>query len=127
MRGRVSKKVQTCYQRASACRRNAEYTHDPKSREAFLTIETSWLRLAESFEFAERMDAFISASQALIGPLMVRCPRTSRALNTGIETSYAALAGSWNRVVQVRCEHCGGRHGIPVRDGYIQRRNADMS
>jgi hypothetical protein len=121
----VSKKVSACYERAAVCRLNAERSSDDETKAAFLRIEASWLNLARRFETAERVDSFVRTAQDATGPLIFRCPHTGLEMNTGIETTYQTLAGAWAKLVTVRCEHCGGDHPIPVRDGYIRRSAAD--
>jgi hypothetical protein len=121
----VSKKVTACYERASACRTNAERQSDDEIKKAFLRIEESWLNLARHFEHSEQVARFLTEAQHATGALVFRCPETGREMNPGIETSYESLSGAWAQVVQVQCEHCGGEHPIPVRDGYIRSGRPD--
>lgn len=117
MFGTISKKVTACHERAGVCRRNAEQQSVDAARTAFLRIAGSWLNLARRFEHDEHKARGSDITHAT-GPLVFRCPATGREVNTGIETSYESLAGSWARMVQLQCEHCGDGH--PVQDGYIR-------
>jgi hypothetical protein len=51
--------------------------------------------------------------------LPFRCPKTSRLMNTAIETDYASLAKSWTLTMKIVCAYCGETHIFQVRDAYI--------
>ncbi len=52
---RLSREVVDCYVRAENCQRKAEAAPTEESRQDFLQIQQSWLKLATSYEFAERL------------------------------------------------------------------------
>jgi hypothetical protein len=54
----VSKQAQECYQRAEECAKQAAATHDPQLRQDYLDSQYRWMRLARSYEFAERLNRF---------------------------------------------------------------------
>jgi hypothetical protein len=51
--------------------------------------------------------------------LPFRCPKTSRLMNTAIETDYASLAKAWTLTMKIVCAYCGETHIFQVRDAYI--------
>ena len=55
-----------------------------------------------------------------MGPLIIQCPKTAAAINTGIDTEYKSLARSWGITFRIRCPHCNEEHEIKVRDAYIR-------
>jgi hypothetical protein len=68
-RGRVlpkslSKEARDCRARAERCGRRATAERDPQARLDFLDVERRWLKLARSYEFAERLDAFSKATRS---------------------------------------------------------------
>ncbi|MGB7037021.1 MAG: hypothetical protein WBD71_16025 [Xanthobacteraceae bacterium] len=48
-----AKPIAECRAHAADCARKAESMREQKSREDFLRLEQSWLRLARSYEFAQ--------------------------------------------------------------------------
>jgi hypothetical protein len=66
-RGRVlpkslSKEARDCRARAEWCGRRATAERDPQARLDFLDVERRWLKLARSYEFAERLGSFSKAT-----------------------------------------------------------------
>jgi hypothetical protein len=55
---KLSENVAHCYRHAEECRRKAEDAFTDEMREDFLRLEQSWLNLAHSYEFAERLIDF---------------------------------------------------------------------
>jgi hypothetical protein len=54
----LNKEIAECYQHAVECRRRADASSDPGSRQDFQDMEQRWLQLAHSYEFAERLSNF---------------------------------------------------------------------
>ena len=52
--------------------------------------------------------------------LIVHCPKTSAAIDTGIELEFKSLARSWDKTVRFRCPHCNEEHDVKVRDEYVR-------
>jgi hypothetical protein len=52
---KLSKEVADCYAHADACKRKADSALTEETREDFLRLHKSWLNLARSYEFAERL------------------------------------------------------------------------
>ena len=57
---RIGPRQQECLSRATHCRELAEIAGDPKNRAEYLKIEKSWLRLADSYQFSERLSLFVT-------------------------------------------------------------------
>jgi hypothetical protein len=51
----LSEHVRECHLSAERCRRIADAASDPQTRSDFLDLEGRWLRLAESYQFWERL------------------------------------------------------------------------
>jgi len=58
---KLSDPVSECLRRAEECRRRSKIAMGAASIEHFLKMEQRWLLLAESRQFAERLERFISA------------------------------------------------------------------
>lgn len=56
----LSEQIRECHWQAQECARRAREHTDPKARQDYLDFERRWLRLAASYEFAERMQCFMS-------------------------------------------------------------------
>ena len=54
----LSDDIRECYRHAEECRRRAEEARDVETRADFLAMESRWLGLAHSYEFAERLSDF---------------------------------------------------------------------
>jgi hypothetical protein len=52
---KLSDQVRECYARAEECARKAEDAFTETMRQDMLRLQTSWLNLARSYEFAERL------------------------------------------------------------------------
>ena len=51
-------KARRCYEHSVEARQRALQAKTTTERDDFLAIEKSWLKLAESYEFSERLDRF---------------------------------------------------------------------
>jgi hypothetical protein len=51
-------KAKQCYENALEARQRALQASTAEERKDFLILEKSWLKLAESYEFSERLDRF---------------------------------------------------------------------
>lgn len=54
----LSKEICDCHARADACAEKAKNAFNEEMREDFLRLQDSWLKLARSYEFAERLIDF---------------------------------------------------------------------
>ena len=52
-------KAKHCYERAIEARERALQTTNPVARDEFFASEARWLKLAESYEFSERLTRFL--------------------------------------------------------------------
>ena len=57
---RIGPRQLECLSPATHCGELAELAADPKSRAEYLKMEQSWLRLADSYQFSERLDLFVA-------------------------------------------------------------------
>ena len=57
---RIGPRQPECLSRATHCRELAEIAGDPKNRAEYLKMEKSWLRLADSYQFSERLNLFVA-------------------------------------------------------------------
>lgn len=64
---KLSEQIRECYQHAEDCSRQANEQRDPKLRDDFLDCERRWLRLARSYELAERIEKFSKTRSGTIG------------------------------------------------------------
>jgi len=55
---KLSKEISECYRLAEEAREWAEQATDPRTRKDLLTVEQSWLTLARSYDFSERLTRF---------------------------------------------------------------------
>lgn len=55
----LSEKIRECYRHASDCERRAEGQADSALRKNFLDSAEHWIRLAHSYEFADRLLKFL--------------------------------------------------------------------
>jgi hypothetical protein len=56
----LSAKVRECYKQAEDCERQAMVQTDPTLRKSFFAAAQGWLKLARSYELAERLQRFPS-------------------------------------------------------------------
>jgi hypothetical protein len=56
-----------------------------------------------------------------VNPISIFCPVTNQPVGTGIETDWSTFFSLQPMRMNVRCPHCGGRHEVAVRDGYLAR------
>ena len=59
-----------------------------------------------------------------MNPISIFCPVTNRSVDTGIETNWSTFFTLRPFRLRVRCAQCGGRHEVPVREGYLARSEA---
>jgi hypothetical protein len=52
-----------CLKRAAESRARAESTSDKQTKRMFLDMEQKWLRLAQSYEYVERLQKFLDSRQ----------------------------------------------------------------
>jgi hypothetical protein len=55
---KLKNEMAECYQRALECRRWADESSDPDSKQDFRDMERRWIQLAHNYEFAERLSNF---------------------------------------------------------------------
>jgi hypothetical protein len=71
----LSEVVAACYRRAAECRELADRSVKEKDRAFYLEREQAWLRLAQSYQFSERLDRAIDGFEDRRGIIMTRaCP-----------------------------------------------------
>ena len=51
----LSEEIRECYRHAENCARKATAQTDPQLKQDFLDLERSWLFLARSYDFTERL------------------------------------------------------------------------
>ena len=49
-----------CYERALEARQRGLETRNPAARDDFFAAETRWIKLAQSYEFSERLSRFLA-------------------------------------------------------------------
>jgi hypothetical protein len=59
MLSRTNKDAAYCYQRAEESRRMADRTNNPILRREYEDMETRWLSLARSYDFAASLNLFV--------------------------------------------------------------------
>jgi hypothetical protein len=52
---KLNKEISDCYECALECRRHADESSNPATKQDFLDMERRWIQLAHSYEFAERL------------------------------------------------------------------------
>ena len=57
-----------------------------------------------------------------LGALMMRCPVSGRAVNSGIFVHSEDVPGLARLRLRVRCPHCGEPHELSVSDTFIDSR-----
>jgi hypothetical protein len=62
----LSQDVRDCYRRAEDCAEKARGAATEELREDFLRLEKSWLTLAHSYEFTDRLSAFNALQEAAL-------------------------------------------------------------
>jgi len=53
-----------CLQRAADCELQAERAPDPAAKQAFRDLSARWRRIAETYEYIERVDRFLALPKA---------------------------------------------------------------
>jgi hypothetical protein len=61
---KVSDQIAECLERAASAREQAERPTNPTVRANYLDAELRWLRLAESYQFVEQAERYISDADA---------------------------------------------------------------
>jgi hypothetical protein len=51
--------IRICYERAAEAAADAKTAADKKQRDSLLKLEATWLHLAKSYEFVQRLEAFL--------------------------------------------------------------------
>jgi hypothetical protein len=76
-----------------------------------------------AFPFEQSEGGLIRAQAAVaVGALMMRCPASGRAVNSGVFVQEADIPRLAELRLSVRCPHCGEPHDIQVSDTYIDTR-----
>ena len=71
----LSEVVADCYRRAAQCRERAERSGNDKDRAFYLEREQSWVRLALSYQFSERLDRTMDERENRRSVIVTRsCP-----------------------------------------------------
>jgi uncharacterized protein with PIN domain len=111
---KLSKEVGDCYAHAEECARKAKEAIFEELRNDYLRLQQSWLTLARSYEFAERLLDFSKENNKR---------RTEFHRNKAM--SVARFFDEKQKFVEpIRCEHCGGtahlvrRTPDRVKEGY---------
>jgi len=60
---RLSQHITACHDRAEECRRRAEAAAVASIKTEFLDLETSWLQLANSYEFVETLERLLLSAR----------------------------------------------------------------
>ena len=61
---KVSEDAADCLQRAAACEAQAQRATDPTAKQSFLDLAARWRRIAETFDYIERVDRFLAKPEA---------------------------------------------------------------
>jgi len=76
----LSEVVANCYRRAAECRELADRSVKEKDRAFYLEREQGWLRLAQSYQFSERVGRAIDEIENQRRVIMTRaCPTCKKA------------------------------------------------
>jgi hypothetical protein len=57
----LSEEIRGCLRHAAECARKAKESSKPNLREDFLEMKRRWLRLAHSYQFAQKLKSFRKA------------------------------------------------------------------
>lgn len=60
----LSERIRECYRHAEDCQQRAKIQTDPSSHRDFLETAERWLKLAQSYEFMERLTRFVFTQKA---------------------------------------------------------------
>jgi hypothetical protein len=82
---RLNKEVSECYARAESCAREAAEATTEGRREDLLRLQESWLTLALSYEFANRLEDFSKENSRRRAELYGNGKPEHRALSTPCE------------------------------------------
>ena len=53
--------------------------------------------------------------------MLATCPTTEKQFSLGLRTDVQSLQAVWNKVIQVKCPHCGKcHHEVSVREAFVQ-------
>ena len=64
MLSKPSTDAAACLQHAADCELRAEQAGDPIAKQSFLDVAARWRRIAETFEYIERIDRFLGSQAA---------------------------------------------------------------
>jgi hypothetical protein len=85
----LSEVVADCYRRAAECRELADGCTKEEDRAFYLEREQSWLQLAMSYQFSERVDRAIDELENRRGVIMTRaCPTCKKATPVHYRTMF---------------------------------------
>jgi hypothetical protein len=56
----IGPRQQECLSRATHCRELAQAATDSRNRAEYLKMEERWLRLADGYQFSERINLFVA-------------------------------------------------------------------
>jgi hypothetical protein len=99
---KLSEQAADCHRRAQEARRKADLAADRTVRQDYLDLERRWLKLAESYQFTQRISDFegeINKGVAVFRPPLppdpalprVRCPRCGKTMKlTQIEPAFGS-------------------------------------
>ena len=68
MLARITEQARHALEHAECCRRIATCAGDPMTRREYRLLEESWLRLAESYQFAERISGYLEWQSKRLEP-----------------------------------------------------------
>ncbi len=60
---KIAEEIADCHRHAAECREKAEQTGDPEMKRDLLALERSWLFLASSYEFSDRLSDFTNEAE----------------------------------------------------------------
>ena len=63
MLSKIKGEIADCHLQAAECREKADQTSDPDMKRDLLSLERSWLFLARSYEFGERLSDFTDEAE----------------------------------------------------------------
>ena len=70
---RANPKAKECYDRADRSRQRAQDARDDRERQDYLEAEQRWLKLAQSYDLADRLDHFLEPHREPVHPRCKTC------------------------------------------------------
>jgi hypothetical protein len=61
---KLSDDAADCLQHAAACELQAERAIDPGAKQSFIDLAARWRRVAETFDYIERVDRYLARPRA---------------------------------------------------------------